>query len=198
MEGKLWTICPKCHLTADKKENYFYCPNCGWKSTDDDTIDISYKSELSCTLSNLYPHKFTLNAKPFAPYVKGDEILCLSMESFLQSLKISNALAQKYFCENYSGYIAYKAKLTMPDWRKDQILYWQGKKFERNSKDYINLITYAYDKLYESNIYFREVVLPSFKNFYLVHTMGSNDLKETVLTEYEYIEQLNRLIKKIK
>lgn len=192
-------ICPACGKLAKLHLNEYLCKYCNWSSSDSNTIDISYKSEISSTLSNLYPHKFTMPSRFTSEYISEDSLItCLSMESFLQSLKIPNAKAQKFFCENYSGIVAWKAKLTLPDWRKDQILYWQGKKIQRQSEDYNTLLNCAYNKLFKENIFFKEVVLPHFKNYYLIHSTGCDDPKETVLTEQEYIGQLKRLMSKIK
>lgn len=193
--------CPSCGSITVYETMRWCCNTCGWTNLDADTIDIAYKDDKSSTLSNLYPHKFTMPTNIFLPFIDNidseDVVKCLSMESFLQSLKIPDADTQKYFCENYSGYVACKAKLTMPDWRKTQTLYWQGKAIYRHSEEYQTLLTTAYDRLYETNPYFRDIVLPHFKDFYLVHTIGCDDPSETVLTEKEYISQLNRLIKRL-
>lgn len=190
--------CPKCGNLAVYETMRYYCNTCGWTNLDDDTIDIAYKDDKSSTLSNLYPHKFTMpidihNPNPIDPEL----VNCLSMESFLQSLKIPDVFTQKYFCENYMGYVACKAKLTMPDWRKGQTLYWMGRAIDRHSEEYQELLTTAYNRLFDTNRYFRNIVLPHFKGYYLVHTMGCDDPHETVLTEKEYILQLNRLMEKV-
>lgn len=190
--SKAFLVCPKCgEITTIKPITGIYECKCGWSSISTKTIDISYKSEVSCTLSNLYPHKFTM------PIKDNLTVTCLSMETFLQSLKIPDSDVQKYFLENYSGYMAYKAKLTMPDWRKDQTLYWMGQKIDRHSDDYQKLLTKAYDRLFETNPYFRNVVLPRFKDYYLIHTTGVDNPLQTILTEEEYRYQLNRLMEKI-
>ena len=190
--------CPNCGNLAIYETRIYYCNTCGWTNLDGDTIDIAYKDERSSTLSNLYPHKFIMPMDIHNPFpLESELVTCLSMESFLQSLKIPDANTQKYFCENYLGYVACKAKLTMPDWRKDQTLYWMGRSIDRHSEDYQELLTTAYDRLFESNPYFKNIVLPHFKGYLLVHTIGCDNPQETILTEAEYISQLNRLMAKI-
>lgn len=181
-------MCPVCSkkaiLTTNIFESFYICPNCNWESTNTDTLDISYKSNSSAPLSNLFPHKFII-----------DGILCLSMESFIQSLRVDNKEMQQAICSNYSGMMAYKLRLSLNDWRKEGYIYWNGKRIKRNSKDYTKLITKAYDCLFEQNIVFREI-LRSKKDYYLIHSMGCDNIDETLLTEEEYRFQLNRLKEK--
>lgn len=193
-ESKQKIICPRCNDIAGKSNyyDYYLCHNCNWTSNDN-CVDIAYKDALSAPLSNLFPHEFDF----YLENSMKDMVYCLSMESFLQSLKIPDRNLQQSFCENYSGYMAYKMRLTLPDWREKQILYWHGREYERSSEEYTELITMAYDRLFYGNDIFREIVLPKFKGKYLIHSMGNEDTTKTVLTESEYRFQLNRLMDKI-
>ena len=88
--------------------------------------------------------------------------------------------------------MAYKMRLALNDWRKDGYVYWQGKSILRNSDEYAALITKAYDCLFEQNIIFR-TILERFKDYHIIHSIGCDDIEETLLTENEYRYQLNRL-----
>ena len=72
-----------------KIESYEYekiirCPICG---KDNKILDVSYKDEVSSPLSNLFPHKFII-----------DNVECLSMESFIQSLRVPHVNIQRKIC----------------------------------------------------------------------------------------------------
>ena len=92
-----------------------------------------------------------------------DGIQCNSMEGFLQSLKFSNPEMQKEVC----------------------------KMVGKQSQEYQDLITKAYDCLFK-NEGFRKA-LAATNGCVLTHSIGKNKIAETVLTEREFIGQLNRL-----
>lgn len=182
--------CPLCGNEAPAFEHTHYvCKSCDWDSLKD-TIDISYSDNVSAPLSNLFPHKFVFYTN------EDDETTCLSMESFLQSLRVKDPVLQKQICENYSGYMAYKLRTSLRDWRESGTLYWNGIAINRFSPAYTELITTAYDCLYEGNDVFRELVLPAFKDKILIHSTGCEIQPETLLTETEYLFQLKRLIER--
>lgn len=178
-------ICPVCGKVASVFEEYYHCLECGWNSMYN-TADISYKDNLSAPLSNLFPHKFVI-----------DGVECQSMESFIQSLRERDIELQKSICSDYSGMMAYKMRLALNDWRKEGDVYWQGKTICRYSDEYTLLMTKAYDCLFEQNILFK-TVLKRFKDYHLIHSIGCDDISETLLTEHEYRYQLNRLKSKLK
>ena len=188
-------ICPICGSIATLfHHTHYVCSKCKWDSLEN-TVDIAYGSPISSVLSNLFPHKFLF-------YTKGklgvfDDTHCLSMESFLQSLRVKDANLQKYICENYSGVTAQKLKVCLRDWREDGCLYWNGIAIKRDSKTYQELITTAYDCLFEGNPVFREFVLPRFKGMHLIHSIGKDNECETLLTESEFRYQLNRLMQRL-
>ena len=145
-------------------------------------IDIHSKGEYpSNALSNFATHEFMI-----------DGILCASMEGFLQSLKFRTAAKQKRICR-LAGKEAKNApgKFRNLRWKLTQTLYWNGVRYKRNSVEYQELITRAYDALYE-NADFR-AALALTQNEELCHSIGGNNLRRTVLTESEFICQLNRL-----
>ncbi len=192
-------ICPKCgkivNLSFGLTSKYHYvCPECQWDSLEN-TVDILYADDETSALSNMFPHEFLLYTR-LNPGV-ADDTHCLSMESFLQSLRIKDPELQKYVCEHCSGPMVHKLKVFFGDWREDGYLYWNGVAIKRDSQAYIDLITTAYDCLFEGNPVFRECVLPSFKGKYLIHSIGKDNPAETLLTESEFRYQLNRLMQRL-
>lgn len=186
--------------------NSFFCPNCGqkidcsttleqysctnvscnWVSTPENLIDLSYKGVgMQRVLSNLFPYDFKISG-----------IKCSSMEGFLRSLVEPDVKVQKELCK-LSGFNAYATKFALRDWRPDQTLYWKGKSFSRESKGYSSLIDKAYDKLFRKNALFKKFLL-STKGTILIHSIGSSDEKESLLTANQYISQLYRLRSKEK
>lgn len=132
----------------------------------------------SSALSNFAPHPFVM-----------DGVECNSMEGFLQSLKFENQVMQKEVCKLVGKQAKFKGKKKK--WWRTQTLYWQGKAIKRDSEEYQNLITKAYDSL-NLNEGFRKALM-STKGCTLTHSIGKHKITETVLTEREFIKQLNRL-----
>lgn len=146
-------------------------------------MDIgSGKAYPSNALSNFAPHPFTI-----------DGVECNSMEGFLQSLKFESIPMQEYVCTLVG--IAAKRKGRPKKWWTKQTLYWKGKEYPRESKEYQELLTRAYDALFE-NSSFRKALSASV-NATLTHNIGKSKEKETILTKREFISQLERLRKKL-
>lgn len=145
-------------------------------------IDIYSKGEFpSNALSNFAAYDF-----------KVDGVECASMEGFLQSLKFRNIKKQCKVCKLTGKEAKLSAgRLRNICWKLTQTLYWNGRKYKRDSTGYKMLITKAYDCLWK-NEEFRNLLL-STGNEILCHSMGGHDVKKTVLTEEEFIEQLYRL-----
>lgn len=129
-------------------------------------------------LSNFANHDFEI-----------DGVSCASMEGFVQALKVSDVRIQVQIC----NLVGREAKLAGSEyhWKQNQVLYWQGVCYARDSQEYTNLITRAYDELFK-NKQFKQALKDSGKAL-LFHTMGRNRKSETVLTKQEFIGQLNRL-----
>lgn len=136
----------------------------------------------SGALSNLAPHKFVI-----------DGVECNSMEGFLQSLKFSNPDMQREVCKMTGKYA--KSKGAKKNWQTHQTLYWQGKEYKRDSKEYQELLDKAYDAL-ATNEKFRKALIAS-KGATLTHSIGKRKIEETVLTSQEFISRLNRLRAKV-
>lgn len=192
-KSKAIIVCPVCGMLAYKEDDIHYVCACGWDSLVN-TVDIFYKDPLSGPLSNLFPHKFVIND----PFYLDSPIHCQSIESFIQSLRVKDSKLQRQVCENYSGYMAWKLRLSLGDWRPGGMVYWQGNPIQRISEDYEDLLTMAYDALFDGNDVFREIVLPAFKDKILIHSIGCESQSETLLTELEYRAQLQRLMNKLK
>lgn len=131
----------------------------------------------SSALSNFAPHPFVL-----------DGIEIASMEGFLQSLKFKNIDMQKYVCSLVGRTAKFKGKEKK--WWKNQTLYWQGKEYKRDSKDYQILLNRAYNALYQNESF--KKALHSTSGI-LSHSIGKNDESKTVLTQAEFCGRLMKL-----
>lgn len=192
--AKPFIICPVCGNLAGINQTHYFCHKCNWDSLKS-TVDISYDDPTSSVLSNLFPHNFLFYTSCKSGVF--DDTHCLSMESFLQSLRVKEPSFQKYICEHYTGPMVQKLKVCLRDWREDGYLYWNGIAIKRDSATYQEFITTAYDCLFEGNPVFREYVLPHFKGMYLIHSIGKDSPSQTLLTESEFRYQLNRLMKRL-
>jgi hypothetical protein len=74
----------------------------------------------SSALSNFACHPFVF-----------DEVLCNSMEGWLQSIKFSNEDMQVEICK-LTGFTAKKAG-KYKNWQERQILHWRGVQYKRSS-----------------------------------------------------------------
>lgn len=137
----------------------------------------------SATLSNFSPHPFVF-----------DGIECNSMEGLLQSFKFSNPDIQKEVCKMVGKQAKFKGKKKK--WWKDQTLYWQGKSFVRNSKEYQDLLDRAFEALATNNS-FKKALLAT-GNATLTHSLGKNKQEETVLTKQEFCSRLMKLRDRLK
>lgn len=149
-------------------------------------IDIHSKRRgVAGRLSNFTKRSFTF-----------DEIPCRSIEGVLQSFKFEKPCEQKIVC----GLWGSQAKLAgdlKADWKATQTLYWNERSYQRDSKEYQELITRLYTEVYRQNEQFRRDIKKSVK-YNLVHSIGNSDPRDTVLTESEFIEQLVALQKLMK
>lgn len=129
----------------------------------------------SSALSNFAPHPFII-----------DGIECTSMEGFLQSLKFSNPDMQKEVCKMVGKQAKFKGKNKK--WFKTQTLYWLGKEYKRDSREYQDLLDKAYMALFENEGF--KKALKATSNNTLTHNIGKNKITETVLTRQEFISRL--------
>ena len=96
---------------------------------------------------------------------------------------------QKEVCKMVGKQAKFKGKKKK--WWRTQTLYWQGQEIKRDSQEYQDLITKAYNCLFENEGF--QKALRASLGCVLTHSMGKNKITETVLTEREFIGQLNRL-----
>ena len=137
----------------------------------------------SCALSNFAPHPFVI-----------DGVECASMEGFLQSLKFSNPDMQKEVCKLVGKAAKFKGKNKK--WFLTQTLYWQGKEYKRNSKEYQDLLDRAYNEL-SKNTGFKKALLAT-GDATLTHSIGKTRISETVLTRQEFCSRLLLIREKLK
>ena len=71
-------------------------------------------------------------------------------------------------------------------------LYWNGKLYNRYSEDYKKLLANVYETKYAYDAEYRDI-LQSTNGYNLTHKIGKSDKTDTVLTEEEFMEQLNIL-----
>lgn len=146
-------------------------------------IDIHSKGDYpSGALSNFAAYEFAV-----------DGVECFSMEGFLQSLKFRSSAKQKRVCKLVGSQAKKSSRHTFSQlrWRITKTLYWQGKKINRFSEEYQELLDRAYDEL-GKNEKFKEALIASCGSE-LIHSIGESNESKTVLTEREFISRLERL-----
>lgn len=163
-----------------ESENAYYCldTSCFYSALPLNVIDIDYRGKgLEKVLSNLFPYEFEM-----------DNVKCSSMEGFLQSLKEPNKNIQKEVCKLY-GFNAYAIKECLRDWRESQTLYWLGKEYKRESKEYFELLKRAFKTLFWSNSLYSKALMSS-KNAILIHSQGCTEKKNLFLRQMSILKFL--------
>lgn len=144
-------------------------------------LDISSrKTGLERELSNFIERRFIL-----------DDVVCGSMEGFLQALKFYSPNEERSVAA-LVGYKALKMGQNGNGWKITQCLSWSQVLYHRDSRQYQELLTRAYDAQFDQNPRFREALRETV-GCQLRHSSGKTDSQDTVLTEREYINQLERL-----
>lgn len=118
-------------------------------------------------------------------------VSCVGLEGFLQSLKCQDVLVQKEICA-LKGKDAKKRGAEYDTWKNLQTLWWDGKPYSRSSREYLLLVTKAYDAVFKQDKSFAEDLM-NIEYKEICHSIGNPDMRDTVLTEVEMIYQLNRL-----
>lgn len=137
----------------------------------------------SSSLSNFAPHKFA---------IIGVEYNC--MEGFLQSLKFKDFEMQKEVCKLVGKRAKFKGKNKK--WWKEQILYWNGIEYNRDSKEYQELLDRAYEELGKNEKFKRALLYTG--DATLSHSIGKIKQNETILTRQEFCSRLHKLREKFK
>lgn len=102
-----------------------------WKISKGKAVDIWSKSPYPAdVLSNMHSNGFRF-----------DGMVCGSMEGFLQALKHQNPDKQRQIC-CMKGRNA--KNMSASNWQIDQIVWWKGKAVDRQSKEFMELVSRAY------------------------------------------------------
>lgn len=122
-----------------------------------------------------------------------DGIQCGSIEGVLQSFKCPDVKQQAEICALSSGRAKHAGSEL--DWKSNQLLYWQGQTFPRQSEEYQELLDRLYLAVYEQDEGFRKD-LAAIRGKEIDHRMGLSNPAETVLTRREFLLRLQRLSEK--
>lgn len=120
-------------------------------------------------------------------YFVFDDVICHSMEGFLQSLKFEDPEEQKKVCLLFGSEAKFKGKKK--NWMKDQTLYWKGRPIKRDSEDYQIILINAFVSLSYNEEF--KYFLTQTKSDKLKHSVGKSNQRYTVLTEKEFIKCLD-------
>lgn len=119
-----------------------------------------------------------------------DGVSCASIEGVLQSFKFEDIGQQREICM----LIGIKAKKAgkKTDWRPKQTLYWNGTAYPRSSEDYQKLLDRLYEEVFSQCPQFLSDLYETGENK-LIHSIGKDDPAETILTEREFCDRLEKL-----
>ena len=147
------------------------------------TINIRFRGiNLEKRLSNLYPYQFDFDGITYA-----------SMEAFFGSLRTPDFIEKQKLYSTFGIDSWYKGHKF--SWYEKQEVYYKDKTINRDSREYENLITAAFDALF-TNEEFKQALRES-GNCKLTHTVGKTAKDKTLLTRKEFIGHLNRLRTKL-
>lgn len=144
-------------------------------------INVGYKLKgaYAKVLSNLFPYKFIFRGKEMG-----------SIEGFFQGIKFRDINMQNLVI-TYSGLDSNNVKVASDcEWKKDGIVYWQGKPINRFSEEYDNIVDELYISAIQNPLY-RNVLKKCDKP--IIHAIGEKEKEDTVFTRYEFEKQLNCL-----
>lgn len=155
-----------------QKENDFYDP-------ETNTLDIrSNGGYPSGVLSNLCSNGFRF-----------DGVVCGSMEGFLQSLKHQEKGKQLQLCQMKGGNAR---KRSVTSWQTDQIGWWKGQAYDRQSDEYQKLIRRAYQAMFDQSVRFRAALMDT-RGITLIHSCGETNPFKTILTSQEFCQILTEM-----
>ena len=118
-----------------------------------------------------------------------DGMVCGSMEGFLQSLKYQDRDKQRQVCSMKGGNAR---KRSVNSWQTDQIVWWKGQAYDRQSEDYQKFIRRAYQAMFDQSERFRAALMQT-RGVTLVHTSGESNPYKTILTPQEFCLILTEL-----
>ena len=108
-----------------------------------------------------------------------------------QSLKTQDVEKQKNICL-LVGKDAKKAGESLANEFDGKNIYWNNKRMDRKSDEYKQFLEKAYKSKYTQDSSFREA-LDCTKGKKLIHSVGKHNPDETILTEEEFISNLEKL-----
>lgn len=120
-------------------------------------------------------------------YFTIDGVKCISVESFLQSLKFKNIKKQQLICDmppEQAVKLGNKKKL----WKQTDNLWWKGNKIKRSSSDYQLLLNCVFDELCKNNNFIR--VLMDCGNIEILRTVNTIGRHSVMLSEDEFVSRL--------
>ena len=165
-------------------ENYFATERNGHQLVDfydsgTNTLDIRSNGVYpSNVLSNLCSNGFRF-----------DGMVCGSMEGFLQSLKHQDRDKQRQICSMKGGNAR---KHSVTSWQTDQIVWWKGQAYDRQSEEYQKLICRAYQAMFDQSERFRAALMQT-RGITLIHSSGEESPYKTILTEQEFCQILTEM-----
>ena len=166
------------------EEDYFAAERNGHQRMDlydpeTKTLDIRSNGQYpSGVLSNLCSNGFRFEG-----------MVCGSMEGFLQSLKQQDRDKQRQICSMKGGNAR---KRSVTSWQTDQIVWWKGLAYDRQSDDYQKLIRRAYQAMFDQSERFRAALMQT-RGITLIHSSGEENPYKTILTEQEFCTILTEI-----
>lgn len=147
--------------------------------SDANTLDIRSNGLYpSNVLSNLCSNGFRFEG-----------MVCGSMEGFLQSLKQKDKDKQRQICSMKGGNAR---KHSVTSWQTDQIVWWRGQPYDRQSEEYQRLIRRAYHAMFEQSERFRAALMQT-RGITLIHSSGEENPYKTILTKGEFCQILTEM-----
>ena len=116
-------------------------------------------------------------------------MVCGSMEGFLQSLKQKDKDKQRQICSMKGGNAR---KHSVTSWQTDQIVWWKGQAYDRQSEEYQKLIRKAYQAMFDQSERFRAALMQT-RGITLIHSSGEENPFRTILTEEEFCQILTEM-----
>ena len=166
------------------EENYFAAVRNGHQMKDfydpeTNTLDIRSNGLYpSGVLSNLCSNGFRFEG-----------VVCGSMEGFLQSLKQQEKSKQLQICQMKGGNAR---KKSVTSWQTDQIVWWKGAAYDRQSEEYQKLIRRAYQAMFDQSERFRAALMQT-RGITLTHSSGETNPFKTILTAQEFCRILTEM-----
>ena len=139
-------------------------------------MDIGSKEGFPAgTLSNFSPHPFVFDG----------------IECSLQSLKFDEIHIQVEVCKLVELAAKRRGQKRNKAWKQVQKLWWLGQEFDRDGKEFQELLDRAFLALAQNSSFRRALLATGRAN--LTHSMGKSKKAETVLTENEFCSRLMKL-----